>query len=170
MQYDWSTFTKRIPIKADIIDVYRAWATEAGLESWFLRLSEFITEQGDPRDAYDYVQPGDLYKWLWHGWGDEVIHYGKVIKTNGADQISFTFDAGDKTTDMQVSVQMSCSLDFTIVELTQIHIPVDEQSKFLYHIGCMEGWTFYLTNLKSILEGGIDLRNKEVEIKKVINS
>jgi len=170
MQYDWSSFTKRIPIQAPLEDVYRAWASEAGLESWFLRLSEFITTDGDPRDAYDYVQPGDLYKWLWHGWGDEVIHYGKILETNGQDMLSFTFDAGDRTNDMQVRVTLGRDRDYTIVELTQSHIPMDEQSKFLYHIGCMEGWTFYLTNLKSILEGGLDLRNKDVEIKKVINS
>jgi len=170
MQYDWSSFTKRIPIHASIADVYTAWATEAGLESWFLRLSEFITAEGDSRDAHDFVKEGDLYKWLWHGWGDEVSHYGKIIDTNGQDMLSFTFDAGDKTNKMQVSIKLSRDHDYTIVELTQYNIPTDEQSKFLYHIGCMEGWTFYMTNLKSILEGGLDLRNKEVEIKKVINS
>jgi hypothetical protein len=37
-------------------------------------------------------------------------------------------------------------------------------------VGCGEGWTFYLTNLKSILEGGVDLRNKEMKLKNVINS
>lgn len=170
MQYDWSSFTKRIPIHASVSDVYTAWATEAGLESWFLRLSEFITVEGYPRDAYDFVQKGDLYKWLWHGWGDEVIHYGKVIDVNGQDQVSYSFDAGNKTNDMKVTIHLHRDRDLTIVELLQTHIPTDEESKFLYHIGCMEGWTFYLTNLKSILEGGIDLRNKDVEIKKVINS
>lgn len=170
MQYDWSTFTKRIPINASLDDVYTAWATEAGLESWFLRLSEFITVDGDPRDAYDLVQKDDLYKWLWHGWGDEVIHYGSIIEANDTDTLAFSFDAGDKSNNMQVRINLSRDQGFTIVELTQTNIPTDEQSKFLYHIGCMEGWTFYLTNLKSILEGGLDLRNKVVEIKKVINS
>jgi hypothetical protein len=34
----------------------------------------------------------------------------------------------------------------------------------------MEGWVFYLANLKSFPEGGIDLRNKNEKLKSVINS
>lgn len=30
--------------------------------------------------------------------------------------------------------------------------------------------TFYLANLKSILEGGVDLRNKNEALKKMLNS
>lgn len=37
-------------------------------------------------------------------------------------------------------------------------------------VGCGEGWVFYLANLKSILEGGIDLRNKNDAIRNVLNS
>ena len=55
-------------------------------------------------------------------------------------------------------------------ESKQYNIPTDETGKTDYHIGCREGWVFYLANLKSIQEGGIDLRNKNPGIKKVINS
>ena len=30
----------------------------------------------------------------------------------------------------------------------------DDASRANYHLGCLTGWTFYLANLKSILEGG----------------
>jgi hypothetical protein len=39
-----------------------------------------------------------------------------------------------------------------------------------YHVGCKAGWTFYLANLKSILEGGIDMRNKKTRLKEMLNS
>jgi hypothetical protein len=39
-----------------------------------------------------------------------------------------------------------------------------------YHLGCKTGWTFYLANLKSLMEGGIDLRNKNEKIQRVINA
>jgi hypothetical protein len=39
-----------------------------------------------------------------------------------------------------------------------------------FFIECGLGWTFYLANLKSILEGGLDLRNKNPEIQKMINA
>lgn len=34
----------------------------------------------------------------------------------------------------------------------------------------LEGWTFYLTNLKSILEGGFNLRNKNNKLGDVVNT
>ena len=39
-----------------------------------------------------------------------------------------------------------------------------------FYIECGKGWTFYMTNLKSILEGGLDLRNKNINLKQVINA
>ncbi len=57
-----------------------------------------------------------------------------------------------------------------IVELVQDEIPVDEQGQVYYHIGCTKGWLFILLILKSILEGGVDLRNNNVGLKDVFNS
>ena len=56
----------------------------------------------------------------------------------------------------------------TVVELTQSRIP-DDSDHGIY-VDCSYGWAFYLGNLKSVLEGGIDLRNKNVDIKNVVNS
>jgi hypothetical protein len=48
----------------------------------------------------------------------------------------------------------------TLVEIIQSEIPDEpDPSKNLY-VNCLESWTFYLANLKSILVGGVDLRNK----------
>jgi hypothetical protein len=57
-----------------------------------------------------------------------------------------------------------------IVELLQENIPTDEQGMHSWHLGCKTGSTFYLANLKSVLEGGIDLRNKSEKLQRVINS
>jgi len=57
-----------------------------------------------------------------------------------------------------------------MVELTQSQIPLDDHSRMSYYVGCTRGWTFYLANLKSILEGGIDLRNKNNKLLHVINT
>lgn len=71
---------------------------------------------------------------------------------------------------MVVTVRIANESGINVVELTQENIPVDDDSRANYFVGCGEGWTFYLANLKSILEGGLDLRNKNVDIRKVINS
>lgn len=46
----------------------------------------------------------------------------------------------------------------------------EHESKFQFHIGCQMGWSFYLANLKSLYEGGIDLRYKKEKFTQVINS
>jgi hypothetical protein len=50
------------------------------------------------------------------------------------------------------------------VELLHTALPTLE----LYE-ACRRGWTFCLTNLKSILEGGIDLRDTQAGHGEVVN-
>jgi len=45
---------------------------------------------------------------------------------------------------------------------------VNEQQYF--YVECGKGWTFYMANLKSILEGGHELRNKNINLHQVINA
>ena len=71
---------------------------------------------------------------------------------------------------MIVEVIITTEQEECKVSLRQYNIPRDEAGKTNFHIGCTEGWVFYMANLKSIMEGGIDLRNKNPGIKKVINS
>lgn len=163
--YDWSRFSARIDVRASVNDVYAAWTTRVGLEQWFLRVAEF-TKLGDGlRDAADAIQRGDHYRWLWHGYDDTVAEGGTIEEANGVDAIRFTF-AGS----CLVSVRLTTEEGLTLVELRQENIPLDDASRVNYHLGCMTGWVFYLANLKSILEGGIDLRNKNQKLGNVVNA
>jgi len=58
----------------------------------------------------------------------------------------------------------------TICDLRQTMPREVESEQRHFFIECGKGWTFYMTNLKSILEGGIDLRNKNMNIQNVINA
>ena len=53
---------------------------------------------------------------------------------------------------------------------TQNDIPTDDISKRSIRLGCDFGWFFYLLNLKSVYEGGLDLRNKDEELKGMLNN
>jgi len=161
--YDWSRFTKRINIKATVEQLYHAWATRPGIESWFLRMAEFSDTTGVLAKEKP-VETGNKYKWNWYGYSDEAVEHGEIIAANGKDLLEFSFCG------MKVRIQVKTEEGENIVELQQYDIPVDEKGKTNFHIGCMEGWVFYLANLKSVLEGGIDLRNKNENLKKVINS
>ena len=163
--YDWNRFVVRINVNADGKKLYDAWATRAGMEYWFLRLSEYKKPDGTLRGNNEYVEKRDNYKWLWYGWPDDTVEYGTIIDCNGVDFIKFSFGkAGD------CSVSIRKEEDETLVELGQDNIPADEHGKNYWHLGCKTGWTFYLANLKSLYEGGIDLRNRNEKLQQMINS
>ncbi len=165
MSVDWGTFTKRIAIYAPIEKLYAAWSSQSGIEHWFLRKALYKSSDGTDRAADEAVQAGDTYTWYWHGYDDNTFEKSEVLQANGKDVFEFVF--GEAGT---VKVELKEEGDHVLVSLTQYNIPTDEKGKQSYYLGCGEGWTFHLTNFKSIMEGGADLRNKDESITRVINS
>jgi uncharacterized protein YndB with AHSA1/START domain len=160
---EWSKFTKRVAIKADIKTLYKAWTTQSGLEHWFLRQADFKKADGTKRPADSFIEKGDTYEWYWHGY--EGVEKNTILEVNGVDLIKFGF-AGECI----VTVKLSEDRGLTLVELTQENIPLEEDPKKNLFVMCGEGWTFHLTDMKSIYEGGLDLRNKDVGRRGVFNS
>jgi uncharacterized protein YndB with AHSA1/START domain len=163
--FDWTRFTVRVPVNAPVEKLYWCWATKAGMEYWFLRLSEYKKPDGSLRNNDEPVQKGDIYQWRWHGWGDDTTENGEILDGNGKDYFKFSFGKAGNC-----GVTIKEEEGQTIVELVQDNIPDDEHGKQYYQLGCKTGWTFYLANLKSLLEGGIDLRNRNEKLGNVINS
>jgi uncharacterized protein YndB with AHSA1/START domain len=161
----WTAFTKRIPINSDAQKIYDFWAIPENLEKWFLKSALFTDDKGNAVSVKTPVKKGYKYQWLWHGYEDAVPETGSILEANGANFLKFTF-----ADPCIVFITIKAENNMQILELKQEQIPVDDESKKNLYVGCGEGWTFYLTNLKSILEGGIDLRNKNTSVKKVINS
>jgi hypothetical protein len=162
--YDWSSFLLRIPIGADKQTIFNCWLTQEGLESWFLRKAEFTKGDGTKKSSDEKIETGDSYFWQWHGWPDEVFEKGNILHLDER-LLKFSFGKAGN-----VSVTIKEDAGQNILELLQNDIPTDETSRSYFHIGCMKGWTFYMVNLKSVLEGGIDMRNRELNLKEVINS
>ena len=117
------------------------------------------------RPAGSPVQPGDTYAWLWHGYDDTTTEYGQIWEANGTNHLKFIFGGAGN-----VTISIYAEEGETIVELVQDEIPVDEKGKAWFHLGCSTGWVFYLANLKSVLEGGPDLRNKKLPLKNVVTA
>ncbi len=163
--HEWQQFTTRININAPVERIYRSWATREGMEFWFLRHCEYKRPDGQLRTGTVFVEKGDQYTWRWHGWSDETTEHGHILDCNGKDHLKFSFGkAGNCTMRIRLEQQQS------IVELLQENIPDTEEGKRTWYVGCKTGWTFYLANLKSLLEGGIDLRNKDVNLQQMLNS
>jgi uncharacterized protein YndB with AHSA1/START domain len=164
-EYNWNEFTKRITVNSSSREIYNAWSTQTGLESWFLRKAEFTDRNKKLKARNISIEAGDTYEWTWFGYPDEVHEHHTILEANGDDHIKFRFSGG-----CIVSVTIKKENDETICELTQDMTPADQNKRQMFYIECGRGWTFYLTNLKSILEGGIDLRNKNEAIQSVINA
>jgi len=152
MAKDWTSFELKIAVKAGIQDMYYAWTQAEQVEKWFLQECMYLRNKA-PLAAEETVHTGDTYAWRWYFY--EETEHGEIREANGKDFLQFSF-AGN----CLVDVQLEPAGDYTLIRLRQHNIPIDEASQFGIRIGCVEGWTFYLTNLKSVYEYGHDLRNK----------
>lgn len=161
--FDWTSFTRKIAVKASISDIYAAWTKASEIERWFLSNATYfdVENREVPREVN--VQKGSAYKWSWYLY--DVVEQGEITEANGKDVFQFTF-AGKCLVDIKLSREDNS----TIVELTQKNIPTDDDSKMNIRLGCDSGWSFYLVNLKSVYEGGLDLRNKNTNLKPMINN
>ncbi|MDO3640977.1 SRPBCC domain-containing protein [Mucilaginibacter sp. L3T2-6] len=158
----WSSFKIAGDFDTDIRSLYEAWATTEGVERWFLRKANFYTVAGRIREPEEFILTEDTYEWYWHGWGDDAMEKGQILEANGTDTIKFTFSGGSV-----VTVYIHSRNGISVVDLTQENIPEEpDLSKNLY-VQCQLGWTFYLANLKSVIEGGLDLRNKRVDLPSI---
>jgi uncharacterized protein YndB with AHSA1/START domain len=161
--FNWQSFTKRIAIKAPMDALYNAWTVPQEIEKWFLQKAGFENTDGKPVAKEKNVSKNDSYQWSWYGY--DIVERGSVLEANGTDLFGFTF-AGQ----CPVRVSLIQEGDYTTVTLTQSDIPTDDKSKRGIRLGCDSGWSFFLVNLKSVYEGGLDLRNKDENLKGMLNN
>ena len=157
---DCSTFTVNLPLNIQKEEIINAWMSQENLENWFLKLAEFTTPGGEKRKREEKIRPGDSYRWKWFGWPDSVDEHGNLLNPEQGEFLRFQFgNAGI------VSVRIAQEHGQNILRLVQEKIPLDEESRMNFYVGCKTGWTFYMLNLKSILQNGPDLRNKQSELQ-----
>jgi uncharacterized protein YndB with AHSA1/START domain len=161
--FDWTSFTKKIAVKASINDIYNAWTRADELEKWFLEKVSFLNANQQPLGKNKNVEERYTYEWFWYLYNEPMK--GKIISANGENELQFTFEGN-----CFVDIKLSEANGYTIVELRHHNIPTDDYSKQYIRLGCSNGWHFYLTNLKSVYEGGLDLRNKDSNLNPMINN
>jgi uncharacterized protein YndB with AHSA1/START domain len=161
--FDWTSFKLQIAIKKTEEELFNAWAVPSEIEKWFLKTAEYTGQQNANREKNLSTETGDRYNWTWYLYSE--TEHGRILNVAPAKSFSFTF-AGDCI----VNVTFRPDGEYTIVQLTQSEIPTDERSKKEIRLGCEKGWSFFLVNLKSFYENGIDLRNKDERLKGMVNS
>jgi len=161
--FNWTTFTKRIAVKARLSDIYDAWTKPSDIEKWFLSNANYYDENTNPIERESNIKKDHSYEWSWYLY--DIVEKGIITEANGKDFLQFTF-AGACIVDIKLIQQM----EYVVVELTQKNIPDDDESKQNIRLGCDSGWSFFLVNLKSVYEGGLDLRNKNADLKVMLNN
>jgi uncharacterized protein YndB with AHSA1/START domain len=138
-KHDWTRFTVKIEIAAPLHRVFRAWTDTRSMRKWF-----FYDGVVEPRKSGKFGMV-DVYGNLWEY---------SVLDARKDRMIRFAFGTkGEK-----VEVKFSKSPSGTDVLLTQYDMKTTPEDKWSMHMGCRLGWTFFLANLKAVLEHGIDLR------------
>ncbi len=150
--YDWTCFDIVFYYDQRPDEVFRAWATRAGLTSFFIDGATFTDSTGQERAPHDITRPGDRYRWDWrHPYWLE----GEISRVIEEREISFTFGT------MEVSIQLADIDGGTELHLVQSAIPDSPDGRVFGHLNCRSCWIFFLTNLKAVLDTGTDLRDKD---------
>ena len=155
--YDWSCFKRSLFLNVDPDTVLSAWITPSKLATWFLLKADYLDDKGDHRDPDQHIEVGDTYEWQW--WNYEGIEKGKILDLDFKKRhLEFSFASEQCTVIVDIEVRKGD----TLLRLEQINIPTDEENKIDLHLGCCQGWSFWMVNLKSWLEHGVILHDREV--------
>ncbi|MFN3239554.1 MAG: SRPBCC domain-containing protein [Pseudomonadales bacterium] len=154
-QYDWRQFSLTFYYNAHITRVFRTWTTVEGLESFFIERCLFWTERGEPREIAQRPEVGDRYSWQFR---QDFEVQGEIKTYIDREQFSFSFG------DMHVDVYFRVLGEQTEVQLVQSNIPTTPEGQVFGHLNCRSCWTFFMTNLSSVLDHNHDLRDQNPEL------
>jgi uncharacterized protein YndB with AHSA1/START domain len=157
---DFRSFCLRVFVDRPAEEVFAAWLSSAALERWFLTKASYADEAGRTLEPAAEAREGCRYRWEW---AEGTVEEGEVTQLEPG-LLAFTFGE-----DVGVVVRVGEHQGRTIVELTQSHSMDDENRRASTYVDCTQGWTFFLTNLKSVLEGGSDLRERQVDARHLVN-
>jgi len=149
--YDWSEFHLWMYYLAPRAEVFRRFATAAGLQSFYIHQARHVGADGDPRAPDEMVQSGDRYEWTYV---HDFAHGGTFHHVVEGSRVQFTFGP------MTVDIRFRDAVDgATEVHLHQTGCATDDPDRAWQHVNCRSCWIYFLTNLRSVLAGGPDVRD-----------
>jgi len=163
--YQWTQFKQKEYIKAPLKEVFLKWGTPKGISEWFIKDAEYESPDSKNREDNEIVKADDKYTWQFYS---GLVMEGKVLEVVPDSSFKFTFGKKEPGSDEDVVVNVLFKEKdgITEIELTQSNIADNEYGKVSYNLSCMVGWSYFLTNLRSILESGFDYREKDERLAK----
>ena len=158
---EWKQFVQIIYVEAPMGTVYASLTTAKGMAGWASMEAALTAADGTEVAPGEPAVQGTKFQLIWHtGHGEK----GEFLEANGSDRLRYTFGEG-----IEVTFTLEEVDDGSVkVKLVQTQDRSDEENLKIL-LGFKEGWGFYLTNLKSVLEGGLDLRDFTHDIEHRVN-
>lgn len=150
----------RISIYASLLEVRAAILTSGGLERWFVDSADFLNHQNLLRRKEGIPLVGDAY---WFKWADHSTETGEVLLIDDHQiQLSFGKD---------VTVHLMATGENPVV--VGLVASLDSSSSESLERACHSltpSLSFLLANLKSVLEYGHDLRDRQYTLSNLLNA
>ena len=141
-KFDWSRFLLKIAINVSPEKVFKAWTDGKIVSKWFSVKAE-IEPKKNGRIYYEWLA------------GDKLE--ARIIEIVKNRKLVIPFGSKGEIVEVKIKKHGRGS----ICELRQYNMKTGPKDRVNMHMGCKTGWTFFLTNLKSYLEHGIDLRSND---------
>ena len=147
---DWTSFKLYATVRVSPKKVIAAWITSSGMESFFVEMMQITDPEGSLRNPNTSAYAGDRFTWRWHN-GRRISGVYLSVQDDGS--VSFTFG------ESKVRIRVHPVGGSTLLELTQYDIPDTPEARMHVHTNCRAAWVYFLTNLRFVLERGIDGRD-----------
>jgi uncharacterized protein YndB with AHSA1/START domain len=148
---DWTRFHLYVAIDATPDRIFQAWATSSGMESFFVEMMAIRDNSGRLLALDEPAVAGCQYVWRWDS---GALVSGEFIDVLPGHELAFSFG------ESKVRVRLHPQDGACILELCQYDMEDTEQNRMHLHSNCRAAWVYFLTVLKTLLEHGIDGRDK----------
>ena len=148
---DWTQFKLHVAIDAQPGRVLESWTTAAGMERFFVEMMQITSPDATLREGDEQACEGDHFIWRWDS--GRCIR-GEYLAVVPGSEAVFTFG------ESKVRVEVSPYLNGTLLVLQQFDIPDTPEDRMHTHTNCRAAWVYFLTVLKTLLEHGVDGRDK----------
>lgn len=159
--YNNNEFTHGIYINATAGKVFEYAATSSGISKWFIGNCKYYYKDNHIRLGHEFAEKGDSFLWKWLNKDLELK--GMVLEAVRDELFQFTFSP-------LYIVTIKLTSDKGKTRLTLRHEYQDSAVKDEFNfINCCVCWVFFLTNLKSVIENGADLRETDIADEILVN-
>jgi len=148
---DWAQFDLHVAVDAKPERILEVWSTVDGLESFFVEMMRISRPDGVERATNEPAEPGDKFVWRWQN-GRCVM--GRYLEPQADNEVRFTFG------ESKICISVKPYQDGSLLRLKQYDIPETEEARMYIHANCRGAWVYFLTVLKTLLEKGVDGRDK----------